>query len=41
MESNVNFIGDKLQEQLDSREALVVLDSKGMEIDDSPEGSGF
>ena len=37
VECNVNFIGEKL----DSREALVVVDSKGMEIHESPEGSGF
>ena len=38
---NVNVIGDKLQEQLDSREALVVVDSKGMEIHDSPGTQGL
>ena len=41
VECNVNVIGDKLQEQLDSREALVVVDSKGMEIHDSPGTQGL
>ena len=36
VECDVNFTGEKRQGQLDSRETLVVVDSKGMEIHDTP-----
>ena len=41
VECDVNFTGEKLQGQLDSRETLVVVDSKGMEIHDTPGTQGL
>ena len=38
---NVVSVSEKLQEQLDSQEAVVLVDSKGMEIHESPGTQGL
>lgn len=40
-ETNVAIVAQKLQENLDSDETLVIVDSKGQEIHDSPGTQGL
>ena len=40
-EANVSSISDKVQEQLDSHQPIIIVDSKGQEIQDSPGTQGW